>query len=539
MRHEGPYVSSFGIDRQGLADARTVYWNLSPARLSEMAVLRGEAKLASEGPLVCLTGSHTGRSPQDKYVVADAATDGEIWWGEVNRRIERERCEALWQRVRQYLADRDLFVFDGYAGADSRYRLPVRVVTELAWHNLFARNMLLREPDGSRLAAFEPGMTVVNAALFQADPGRDGTRSGTFILLDVARRMVLIGGTRYAGEIKKSVFSMMNYLLPGQQVMPMHCSANYGATRDDVALFFGLSGTGKTTLSADPSRTLIGDDEHGWSADGVFNVEGGCYAKVIRLSREGEPEIYETTRRFGTVLENVVCDEESRQLDLDADTLTENTRSSYPLTQLASVDLGGCAGHPKHVVFLTCDALGVLPPISRLTPDQAMYHFLSGYTARVAGTERGVVEPKVTFSTCFASPFLPLHPGVYAKMLGERLARHRARVWLINTGWTGGPVGTGNRIKLAFTRRMVHAALGGELDGAATWTDPIFGLAVPERVEGVPDAVLRPGDSWKSAADYAEKAAQLADMFAANFEKYESGVDEAVRSAGPRRVPTR
>jgi len=539
MRHEGPFVSSFGIDRQGLADARTVYWNLSPARLSEMAVLRGEAKLASEGPLVCLTGTYTGRSPQDRFVVGDAATDGEIWWGEVNRRFERERYEALWSRVRQYLADRDLFVFDGYAGADPRYRLPVRVVTELAWHNLFARNMFLRESDGSRLAAFEPGMTVVDAALFQADPGRDGTRGGTFILLDLARRMVLIGGTRYAGEIKKSVFSVMNYLLPGQQVMPMHCSANYGATRDDVALFFGLSGTGKTTLSADPGRTLIGDDEHGWSADGVFNVEGGCYAKVIRLSREGEPEIYETTRRFGTVLENVVCDEESRELDLDADTLTENTRSSYPLTQLASVDLGGCAGHPRHVVFLTCDALGVLPPISRLTPDQAMYHFLSGYTARVAGTERGVVEPKVTFSTCFASPFLPLHPGVYAKLLGERLARHRARVWLINTGWTGGPVGTGKRIKLGFTRRMVHAALAGELDGAATWTDPIFGLAVPERVEGVPDPVLRPREGWKSAADYDAKAAQLADMFAANFEKYESGVDEAVRSAGPRRVPTR
>jgi phosphoenolpyruvate carboxykinase (ATP) len=539
MRHEGPFVSSFGIDRQGLADARTAYWNLSPARLSEMAVRRGEAKLASEGPLVCLTGTHTGRSPQDRFVVGDAAIDGEIWWGEVNRRFERDRCEALWHRVRQYLADRDLFVFDGYAGADPRYRLPVRVVTELAWHNLFARNMFLREPDGSRLAAFVPGLTVVDAALFQADPARDGTRGSTFILLDLARRMVLIGGTRYAGEIKKSVFSVMNYLLPGQQVMPMHCSANYGATRDDVALFFGLSGTGKTTLSADPGRTLIGDDEHGWSADGVFNVEGGCYAKVIRLSREGEPEIYETTRRFGTVLENVVCDEESRELDLDADTLTENTRSSYPLTQLASVDLGGRAGHPKHVVFLTCDALGVLPPISRLTPEQAMYHFLSGYTARVAGTERGVVEPKVTFSTCFASPFLPLHPGVYAKMLGERLARHRARVWLINTGWTGGPVGTGTRIKLSFTRRMVHAALGGELDDAAAWTDPIFGLAVPERVEGVPDALLRPADSWKSAAEYAEKAARLADMFAANFESYESGVDEAVRSAGPRRVPTR
>jgi phosphoenolpyruvate carboxykinase (ATP) len=539
MQNEGPFISSFGIDRQGVSEAGTVHWNLSPARLCEMAVLRGEAKLASGGPLVCLTGSQTGRSPQDKFVVGDPAIDADIWWGEVNRRFERERCEALWRRVRQYLADRDLFVFDGYAGADPRYRLPVRVITEFAWHNLFARNMFIREDDSSRLAAFEPVMTVVDAALFQADPARDGTRSSTFILLDLARRLVLIGGTRYAGEIKKSVFSVMNYLLPKQHVMPMHCSANYGASRDDVALFFGLSGTGKTTLSSDPRRTLIGDDEHGWSEEGVFNVEGGCYAKVIRLSREGEPEIYETTRRFGTVLENVVCDEESRELDLDAETLTENTRSSYPLNQLASVDLGGRAGHPRDVVFLTCDALGVLPPISRLTEDQAMYHFLSGYTARVAGTERGVTEPKVTFSTCFASPFLPLHPSVYAGMLGDRLTRHRARVWLINTGWTGGPHGVGQRIKLGFTRRMVHAALGGELDGVATWTDPIFGLAVPQRVEGVPDGVLRPRESWKSPADYDEKAAQLADMFAANFEKYESGVGEAVKAAGPRRVPTR
>ena len=539
MRNEGPVISSFGIDRQGIAEAGTVYWNLPAARLAEMAVRRGEAKLASEGPLVCLTGAHTGRSPQDKFVVADPAIDGEVWWGDVNRKFERERFAALRGRVFDYLAGKDLFVFDGYAGADPRYRLPVRVVTEYAWHNLFARNMFLRETDAARLAAFEPGMTVVDAALFQAEPERDGTRSSTCILLDLAHRLVVIAGTRYAGEIKKSVFSVMNYLLPKQQVLPMHCSANYGASRDEVALFFGLSGTGKTTLSSDPGRTLIGDDEHGWSADGVFNVEGGCYAKVIRLSREGEPEIYETTRRFGTVLENVVCDDETRLLDLDADTHTENTRSSYPLSQLDHVDLGGCAGHPKHIVFLTCDALGVLPPISRLSEEQAMYHFLSGYTARVAGTERGVSEPKVTFSTCFGSPFLPLHPSVYSQMLGERLGRHRAKVWLINTGWTGGPHGTGQRIKLGYTRRMVQAALAGELDGAPTWTDPIFGLAVPERVAGVPDGVLRPRDSWKSAADYDEKASQLADMFAANFEKYESGVTEAVKAAGPRRVHAR
>ncbi|HLX10021.1 MAG TPA: phosphoenolpyruvate carboxykinase (ATP) [Thermoanaerobaculia bacterium] len=539
MKNDGPVISSFGIDRLGLSSSGTVHWNLSPARLTEQAVARGEAKLANEGPLVCLTGSQTGRSPLDKFMVADPSIDGDIWWGDSNRRFERERFDALWERVRQYLAERDLFVFDGYAGADPNYRLPVRVVTEFAWHSMFARNMFLRESDPSRLAAFEPGMTVVDAALFQADPARDGTRSSTFILLDLARRLVLIGGTRYAGEIKKSVFSVMNYLLPRQQALSMHCSANYGATRDDVALFFGLSGTGKTTLSSNPNRTLIGDDEHGWSADGVFNIEGGCYAKVIRLSREGEPEIYETTRRFGTVLENVVCDDQTRELDLDADTYTENTRSSYPLTQLTKVDLDGRAGHPRHVVFLTCDALGVLPPISRLSPEQAMYHFLSGYTARVAGTERGVTEPKVTFSTCFASPFLPLHPGVYAKMLGERLQQHRAKVWMINTGWTGGPYGTGKRIKLGFTRRMVDAALGGELDAVPTWTDPIFGLAVPEKVEGVPAAVLRPRDSWQSTADYDEKAARLADMFAANFEKYEAGVDEAVRAAGPRRVVSR
>jgi phosphoenolpyruvate carboxykinase (ATP) len=539
MQNEGPFVSEFGLERHGIDGVRTAYWNLPPARLYEQAVLRGEAMTASEGPLVCETGPHTGRSPGDRFVVRDPATDGDVWWGEVNKPFERERFEALLGRARDYLVGRDVFVFDGYAAADPRYRLPVRVVTETAWHNLFARNMFLREEDGARLAAFEPGFTVIDVPYLQADPERDGTRSGAFILLDLARRQVLIGGTRYAGEIKKSVFSVMNYLLPKQGVLSMHCSANYGATQDDVALFFGLSGTGKTTLSADPERTLIGDDEHGWSADGVFNVEGGCYAKVIRLSPEGEPEIYATTRRFGTILENVACDPETRRLDLDDDSKTENTRSSYPITQLANVDLGGCAGHPQNVVFLTCDAFGVLPPISRLSEEQAMYHFLSGYTAKVAGTEKGVTEPKVTFSTCFGAPFLPLHPGVYAGMLGERLKRHRARVWLLNTGWTGGPYGVGQRIQLGYTRRMVSAALSGELDRAKTWTDPVFGLAVPVHVPGVPDAVLRPRETWKSPADYDAKATQLADMFADNFEKYESGVDEAVKSAGPRKVHSR
>ncbi|HEY7213490.1 MAG TPA: phosphoenolpyruvate carboxykinase (ATP) [Thermoanaerobaculia bacterium] len=536
MENKGPAVSRWGLDKLGLADVGTAYWNLPPSRLVEMAVKRGEAVLAAEGPLVADTRPHTGRSPNDKFMVKDPAVEGEVWWGDVNRPFERERFEALLARAKEHLRGRDVFVFDGYAGADPRYRLNVRVITEDAWHNLFARNMFIREEDAGALAAFEPSFTVLNVAHLQAEPQRDGTRSSTFILVDLAKRMVLIGGTRYAGEIKKSIFSVMNYYLPKQGVLPMHCSANYGGTRDDVALFFGLSGTGKTTLSADPDRTLIGDDEHGWSDDGVFNVEGGCYAKVIRLSREGEPEIYDTTRHFGTVLENVVCDPETRKLDLDDDSLTENTRSSYPLTQLINVDHGGRAGHPRHVVFLTCDAFGVLPPISRLTDEQAMYHFLSGYTAKVAGTERGVTEPKVTFSTCFGSPFLPLHPGVYAGMLGEKLARHKARVWLLNTGWTGGPYGVGQRIKLGFTRRMVTAALTGELEGVDTWTDPIFGLAVPVKIDGVPDKLLRPRETWQSPADYDARAGKLAEMFADNFEKYESGVDEAVKAAGPRGV---
>ncbi|HEX9669475.1 MAG TPA: phosphoenolpyruvate carboxykinase (ATP), partial [Thermoanaerobaculia bacterium] len=500
------------------------------------AVKRGEALVAEHGPLVASTGQHTGRSPNDRFIVRDPGTAADVWWGSVNRPFEPERFEALLDRVREHWRDRDLFVFDGWSGADPRYRLGVRVVTEKAWHSLFARNMFVREPDPAVLAAFEPGFTVLDAASFEAEPGRDGTASPTFILLSFARRIVLIGGTAYAGEIKKSIFSVMNYLLPKRGVFPMHCSANYGADRDDVALFFGLSGTGKTTLSSDPQRTLVGDDEHAWTDEGTFNLEGGCYAKVIRLSAAGEPEIYATTRRFGTILENVAIDPDTRRLDLDDERLTENTRGSYPLDQLERVDLGGRAGHPKNVVFLTCDAFGVLPPIARLSFEQAMYHFLSGYTAKVAGTERGVTEPKVTFSACFGAPFMPLHPGVYAQMLGEKLERHGTRVWLVNTGWTGGPTGVGSRIKLAFTRRMVHAALAGELDGAATYTDPLFGLAVPEHVEGVPDQLLRPRETWANPADYDEKAAHLADLFAENFEKFEDGVSAGVRAAGPRTV---
>jgi phosphoenolpyruvate carboxykinase (ATP) len=535
LENRGPFVSRFGLDRQGVTGAACVYWNLPAAQLYEHAVRRREALVAAHGPLVARTGDHTGRSPEDKFVVQAGEAAAHVWWGKANRPIEQERFDALRARLQAHWAGRDLYVFDGHAGAEPTYRMPVRVITEMAWHNLFARNMFLRETEGERLAAFEPRFTVFSAPSLEADPARDGTRTGTFILVDLEQHQVLIGGTQYAGEIKKSIFSVMNYYLPRQGVLSMHCSANYGKDRDDVALFFGLSGTGKTTLSADPERTLIGDDEHGWSEAGVFNIEGGCYAKVIRLSAEGEPEIWATTRRFGTILENVAIDPETRELDLDDDRWTENTRASYPIEQLSNVDLSGRAGHPRHIVFLTADAFGVLPPVARLTEPQALYHFLSGYTAKVAGTERGVTEPQATFSTCFGAPFMPLHPGVYAGMLGERMRGHGAKVWLVNTGWTGGPYGEGERLKLAHTRRMVAAALAGELDEVSTALDPVFGLAVPERVPGVPAGLLQPRATWRDPAAYDARAGELARMFVENFRQYEAGTSEAVRAAAPRR----
>ncbi len=533
MENRGPAVSRFGIARQGIDGDRVAYWNLPPAQLYEHALRHGESELACEGPLVSRTGDHTGRSPNDRFLVQEPQTTDSIWWGKVNRPIEQLYFNGLAERVRAYLSERDVYVFDGYAGADAGYRMPVRVVTEFAWHNLFARNMFVTEPDPEVLANHEPEFTVLSAPGLQADPATDGTNSSTFILLDLSQRLVLIGGTEYAGEIKKSIFTAMNYLLPDRGVLPMHCSANYGSDRDDVALFFGLSGTGKTTLSADASRRLIGDDEHGWSADGVFNFEGGCYAKVIRLSPEGEPEIYATTQRFGTILENVVVDPDTRQLDLDADTYTENTRASYPLNQIENADLGGTAGHPKNVIFLTCDAFGVLPPIARLDEAQALYHFLSGYTAKVAGTERGVTEPTATFSTCFGAPFMPRHPSVYAEMLGERIRQHGSSVWLINTGWTGGPHGVGSRMRLSYTRRMVNAALAGELEGVETRTDPVFGFAVPTAIDGVPTEVLTPRETWADKAAYDARAAELAAMFVSNFETFEEHVSDAVKNAGP------
>lgn len=533
MTTEGADSKAWAV-RLGIPNPGDVYHNLSTAQLYEHSLLLGVAALAPEGPLLVDTGKHTGRSPNDKFTVKEPSSEQDVWWGKVNRPVEPAVFDRLKLQVAAYLQNHDLYVFDGYAGADPRYRLKVRVVSESPWHCLFARNMFVREDDRSKLQDFEPEFTVWNVPYFQADPERDGARSETFILVHLGENQVLIGGTEYAGEIKKSIFSVMNYLLPKRGVLSMHCSANYGADPNDVALFFGLSGTGKTTLSADPERTLIGDDEHGWSDDGVFNVEGGCYAKVIRLDPEGEPEIYATTRKFGTILENVAFDPETRELDLDSDERTENTRASYPITHLDHVDPSGQGGHPKNVVFLTCDAFGVLPPIARLDEAQAKFHFLSGYTAKVAGTEKGVTEPQATFSACFGAPFMPLHPGVYARMLGDKIRRHGAKVWLVNTGWTGGPHGVGHRMKLGYTRRMVQAALAGELDDVPTRRDPVFALAVPEAVEGVPAKLLDPRSTWDEPEEYDKKAAQLAEMFADNFKEFEAEVSDEVKAAVPR-----
>lgn len=535
MQNFGPTVSKYGVENHGIRNPGTVYWNLTTPMLYEQVVRRREGVIAHLGPLVVHTGDHTGRSPNDKFIVEEPTSEGDIWWGNVNRPISQEKFDRLLRKMLAYIQNRDIFIFDGYASADATYRIPVRIITEDAWHNLFARNMFLLEKDPEKLSRHVPEFTVINMPRFHAEPEYDGTNSQTFILVDFGKRLVLIGGTQYAGEIKKSIFTALNYYLPKRGVLSMHCSANYGKDKGDVALFFGLSGTGKTTLSNDSDRPLIGDDEHGWSDRGVFNFEGGCYAKVIHLDPEDEPEIYQTTRRFGTILENVIYDNQTRRLDLDDDSFTENTRSSYPLTHLPNADRDGLGGHPNHILFLTADAFGVLPPISRLSKSQAMYHFLSGYTAKVAGTERGVTEPKPEFSACFGAPFMPLHPGEYARILGEKIDEHGSQVWLVNTGWTGGPYGVGHRMKLAYTRRMVSAALAGELDEVETSTEPFFNLEVPVHVEGVPDEALNPRGTWDDPESYDEQAAKLVGMFVKNFEQFEDGVTEEVRAAGPNR----
>jgi phosphoenolpyruvate carboxykinase (ATP) len=509
-----------------------VHWNLRTAALYEAAVRRGEGKVAAGGPFAAVTAPHTGRSPNDKFVVRDPESEGRVWWGPVNRPMEPAQYAALKQSVLDHLAGRELFVRDVFAGADPAHRVGVRFVSETAWHLLFAYNMFLR-PGGGELDGFVPDVTVLHAPELQADPARHGTRSGTFIVLSLAERTVLIGGTRYAGELKKSIFTVLNYLYPLRGILPMHCSANVGR-EGDVAIFFGLSGTGKTTLSADPTRGLIGDDEHGWSDQGVFNFEGGCYAKVIRLSPEGEPEIYATTRMFGTILENVALEDDTREVNLDSAEITENTRASYPIQYIQHHVPGGQSGHPSHMVFLTADAFGVLPPIAHLTPAQAMYHFLAGYTAKVAGTERGVTEPQATFSACFGAPFLPLHPGVYARMLGERIARHQVKCWLVSTGWTGGPYGEGHRIRLGHTRALIHGALEGKLTDVPTRPDPVFGFRVPCTAPGVPAEELDPRGTWADPARFDAQAGRLAAMFQENFARYADQVDDRVRQAGPR-----
>ena len=521
------------LESVGIVDPATVFWNLSTAALYEEAVARREGTVVTGGAIVCRTGLHTGRSPRDRFLVDEPSSSGNIAWGEINRAIGSEQFDAVHQTVVEHLKGKDLFVQDCYAGADPAYRLPVRVVTECAWHSLFARHMFITESDREKLVEHVPELTVINAVSCVSDPTIHGTNSEVFILVDLAKRLVLIGGTSYAGEIKKSVFSVMNYLLPLRSVMPMHCSANVGAAGDS-ALFFGLSGTGKTTLSSDPERRLIGDDEHGWSDRGVFNFEGGCYAKMIRLSADAEPQIYATTKRFGTLLENVTVDPVTRQLDFDDDSVTENTRGAYPLVAIDSYVTSGQGAHPHHLFMLTADAFGVLPPIARLSPAAAMYHFLSGYTAKVAGTERGVTEPTATFSTCFGAPFMIWPATTYSSLLGERIAEYGTTCWLVNTGWTGGPFGVGHRMPIKHTRALISAALAGNLDNVPCEQDPVFQVDVPVSCPGVPAEVLQPRGTWANAADFDQQAAKLAAMFAKNFEKFSSTASTDVIEAGPR-----
>ena len=527
-----PRTPAQGLSSQGIATHATLHWNLITAPLVEHAIRRGEGRLAKHGPLVVATGQHTGRSAQDKFIVRDAETENTIWWGKTNKGMTPEHFAALKADFFAALGARDeLFVQDLFGGSQPEHRVRVRVINELAWHSQFIRTMLVR-PSDEELTGFDPEYTIIDLPSFRADPARHGTRGETVIAVSFTDKLILIGGTAYAGEMKKSVFGLLNYLLPTDGIMPMHCSANIGP-KGDTAVFFGLSGTGKTTLSADASRTLIGDDEHGWSDTAVFNFEGGCYAKMIRLSEDAEPEIFATTRRFGTVLENVVMDPDTRELDLDDASLAENSRGSYPIDFIPNASEQNMGPVPKNVVMLTADAYGILPPIAKLTPDQAMYHFLSGYTARVAGTEMGVTEPEATFSTCFGAPFMPRHPSVYGNLLKERIAKGGVDCWLVNTGWTGGKHGVGHRMPIKATRALLNAALDGSLNGAEFRTDPNFGFKVPVTVPGVDPAILDPRETWANKAEYDATAAALVDQFVANFAQFADAVDEGVRQAAP------
>jgi phosphoenolpyruvate carboxykinase (ATP) len=526
-RPEGADLSSIGLGRVG-----DVYWNLEPAELVEHVILNGQGVLASSGALAIETGEFTGRSPKDKFCVKDAGTNESVWWGDVNIGFDPEKFDRLQAKVNAYLQGRDVYVKDAYACADPKYRLSLRVVAEHPWSALFAGNMFLR-PTLQEIDTFQPEWHVVCAPGFHADPATDGTRQHNFAVINFARKLILIGGTGYTGEIKKGIFTVLNYVLPHEKgVLSMHCSANIG-TNGDTAVFFGLSGTGKTTLSADPDRKLIGDDEHGWSDKGVFNFEGGCYAKCIDLSAEKEPQIWDAIK-FGALLENVGFKDDTTEVDFTDGSKTENTRVSYPIHHIANIAEPSVGAHPKNIFFLTCDAYGVLPPISRLTPGQAMYHFISGYTAKVAGTEAGVTEPKTVFSACFGAPFLPLHPGKYAGMLGEKLKQHDVRVWLVNTGWSGGAYGTGERMKLKYTRAMITAALRGELDKVSYKEHPIFGVSLPAECPGVPQEILDPRNTWKNKDAYDQQAEKLARQFNDNFNKFKDGVGPEILAAAPR-----
>ncbi len=516
--------ADYGLENIGLTNLRQVYWNLPMEALYEEIVFRNEATISHGGPVVAHSGQHTGRSASDKVIVREATSENHVWWGPYNRPMAADKFEELFARMQGFFQGRDVFVQDVYVGADPAYRMPIRIITELAWHSLFARNMFIPPQTNEEYRRHIPAFTIIAAPSFKGIPQIDQTATNTFIALNFAQHLGIIGNTAYAGEIKKSVFTVLNYLLPLQGVMPMHCSANQGKD-GDVALFFGLSGTGKTTLSADPQRGLIGDDEHGWSDDGVFNFEGGCYAKVIALSEQAEPQIYATTRRFGTILENVVYDPVTRLIDLDDASITENTRASYPLEYIDNALSEKRGGHPKNIVLLTCDASGVMPPIARLTPEQAMYQFISGYTAKIAGTEVGLgAEPEITFSACFGGPFMVHHPFVYADLLRRKIMRYGVNCWLVNTGWVGGPYGIGKRISIRYTRAMLNAALAGKLNNVESTTDPIFGFQVPKTCPDVPAEVLDPSSSWQDKKAYLQRYRALASRFVDNFKKFEDQI---------------
>nr|WP_228073794.1 phosphoenolpyruvate carboxykinase [Kordiimonas pumila] len=531
MQVFGTYSKRVGLDAHGITGTGNQYWNLGTAQLYEEAIRRGEGKIAKDGPLVVKTGKHTGRSANDKFTVRDEGTENAVAWGDVNRPMSQAHFETIHKAFLDHIKGKDVFVQDLWGGSDPEHRVAVRTIGEFAWHSLFCRTLLVR-PTDAETPNMAPQFTIINLPSFKADPATMGCRSETVIAVNFTKGIVLIGGTQYAGENKKSVFSILNYLLPEKGIMPMHCSANIGP-EGDVAIFFGLSGTGKTTLSADSSRTLIGDDEHGWSDDSVFNFEGGCYAKMINLSEEAEPEIYATSKRFGTVLENVVMDEETRELDFNDNTLAENTRAAYPIHFIPNTSAENRGGKPKNIIMLTADAFGVLPPISRLTPEQAMYHFLSGYTAKVAGTEIGVKEPQATFSTCFGAPFMPRHPSVYGNLLRKKIAETGVTCWLVNTGWTGGVYGVGNRMPIKATRALLHAALDGSLNSAPMRIDENFGFEVPTEVNGVDSKILNPRETWADKDAYDAKAKHLVTLFINNFAAFTDYVDDEVKAAAP------